>query len=120
MINWNSCAPLTKAEWLDFLALGVPYLKDMESKNDWDFFINDFSFGMICNMFLCHAYSIDSPEDWQNNFTKAQDLEATCKIIDEIDWSQEEKNRNDKTNQLMIYDLILKKVYKVTNKIFEH
>lgn len=121
MINWSDCSPLTKDEWLDFLNLGIPHLKEMESKNDWDFHINDFSFTILCNNFLCHAYHSNLPKEWEERLPKAKDLMTIWDLIDEIDWSQEEhryKYQKENNENLTIYGLILGKIYKLTENLF--
>lgn len=40
MIDWNECTPLTRSEFDDFIGAAIPFLKDMEMKNGWDFFVN--------------------------------------------------------------------------------
>lgn len=119
MIDWNNYTNLTKEEWLDFLKSGFPYLVEMENKNRWDFYINDFNFNIFCNDFLCDAYNLNPPKEWQDTFPKVCDLMTLCNLINEIDWSKEEqKYRNDNNDKLTIYHLIFSKIIDFTNQIF--
>lgn len=121
MVDWNDWSPLTKEEWIDFVKLGIPEFKEMEHKNSWDFYINDFSFSLLCNNFLCYAYDKNAPEDWQDNFQKVKDLMTIWELIDNIDWSEEErKYREDETKRVKIYELIIQKVFDITDEIFNN
>lgn len=120
IINWNDYSPLTKDEWLEFVEKSIYFLKKRENKNDWDFFINNFSFSMFCDMSFCESYDIIRPKIWQDNCTKAKDLKAIWDLIIESDWTKEEnKYKKDNDRSLMIYDLISKKIYNITEEIFK-
>lgn len=120
MINWSDCSPLTKEEWLDFIKLGIPKLKDLEEKNRWDFFINDLNISTFCDDYFGYCYAINGyPEFWQDNYPKVKDLAAACSIIVNSDWRQENSICYlDKTNTIKIYELILNKVYTITEQLF--
>lgn len=120
MINWSDCSPLTKEEWLNFIKLGIPKLKDMEEKNRWDFFINDVSIKDFCNAYLNYCYAVNGyPETWQNDYPKVRDLKTACSIIINSDWRKEYSTCYlDETNTIKIYELILNKIYTITEQLF--
>lgn len=118
MINWNDCSPLTKDEWLDFVALGIPQFKNRESKNSWDILINGFTMDMICHELFCLSYAINPPEEWQRPFQKVKEMNEIWDYITEIiDWSDEDKEYAADHN-LCIADLVINKVNEITNQLF--
>ena len=62
MIDWNDCTPLTREEFDVFIGAAIPFLKSMEMKNGWDFFVNDLSVRWFCERFLIEAFKSQAHE----------------------------------------------------------
>lgn len=108
---------LTKEEWFDFISLGIPRLRERESKNAWDIGVNGFTMDEICNTFFCYAYAINRPEEWQCKFQKVQDMNETWDMICGADWSAEDKAYAD-NHSICIADLVINKVNELSNQLF--
>lgn len=117
MIDWNDCTPLTKEEWIEFINFGIPELKEMEYKNSWDFYINDYGFNFFCNDLLCYAYKIDSPKEWQLEYQKTIDLKKLWRMVEGLDWTKEEKKyRSNKEGKFKIHELIINRLYQFADE----
>jgi len=117
MIDWNDCSPLTRKEFDDFISAAIPFLKNMEMKNGWDFFVNDMSFSWFCKRFLIEAFELNDYEAYQEYNTKVQDMLAIGYILIEADWTEEDETlRNDKGSE--IWKLVLNKVNAIADSMF--
>ncbi len=117
MIDWNDCTPLTRSEFDTFIGAAIPFLKNMEDKNGWDFFVNDMSIGRFCERFLIEAFGINYYEDYQKHNTKVQDIRIIYSILVEADWTQENETlRQNKGSE--IWRLVLNKVNMVADSVF--
>lgn len=116
MIDWNDCTPLTKEEFDSFVGAAIPFLKDMEDKNAWDFFVNDISVGLFCKEFLIKAFELDNYKDYQKYNTKVQDMRTIYNILAEADWTPENETlRKYKSSE--IWKLVLNKVNVIANTV---
>lgn len=75
MIDWDDCTPLTREEFDSFIGMAIPFLKSMEDKNGWDFFVNDMSIRRFCNRFFIEAFKFNDYEDYQRYNTKVKDIQ---------------------------------------------
>lgn len=117
MIDWNDCTPLTRKEFDTFINTAIPFLKDMEDKNGWDFFINDMSIGHFCERFILEAFEHNDYEDYQKYNTKVKDMLTIYHILIEADWTAENETlRNNKGSE--IWKLVLNKVNTIADSIF--
>ena len=117
MIDWSDCTPLTRKEFDDFIAPAIPFLKQMEYKNGWDFFVNDMSTQWFCQRFILEASELDKHEDYQEHNTKVKDMDAIYFLLMDADWSKEDAAlRSDKS--LEIWKLVLDKVNAVADNVF--
>ena len=109
MIDWNDCTPLTRSEFDSFISAAIPFLKGMEDKNGWDFFVNDDSIGWFCKRFLIEAFNLNDYTDYQKYNQKVQDMNAIYHILISADWTPENETlRKDKGSE--IWRLVLNKV----------
>lgn len=116
MIDWNDCTPLTREEFDGFINAAIPFLKRMEDKNGWDFFVNDDSIGWFCERFLIEAFKFNSYEVYQRHYQKVKDMNAICRILIEADWTEEDETlRKDKDSE--IWRLVLNKVNSVADAV---
>lgn len=116
MIDWNDCTPLTREEFDSFINAAIPFLKRMEDKNGWDFFINDMSIGRFCERFIIEAIRLNDYESYQIHNTKVKDMLAMYRILVEADWTPEnEILRNDKGSD--IWRLVLDKVCTIADEV---
>ena len=116
MIDWNDCTPLTRDEFSLFISTAVPFLKDMEMKNGWDFFVNDMSVGWFCERFLIEAFYKNDYEDYQRFYPKVQDMRAIYDLLVKADWSQENATLR-KHKESEIWKLILDKVNSIADTV---
>lgn len=117
MIDWNDCTPLTRDELDDFINAAIPHIANLESKNKWDFFVNDMSISSFCERLFIEAFEINDYEDYQRNYRKVEDIYAIRNILAEEDWEQENKYfRNHKDSE--IWKLVLNKVNSIADAIF--
>lgn len=117
MIDWNDCSPLTRKEFDAFINMAIPFLKDMEDKNRWDFFVNDMSIGHFCERFILNAFAHNDYEDYQEHNTKVKDMLAFYHILIESDWTPENETlRKNKGSE--IWKLVLNKVNTIADSVF--
>ena len=117
MIDWNDCAPLTRQEFDSFIDAAIPFLKGMEEKNSWDFFVNDMSVKWFCERLILDASELDPSEDYQEHNTKVKDMDAIYEILVEADWTKENETlRNDTSCE--IWRLVLDKVHAIADSVF--
>lgn len=116
MIDWNDCTPLTREEFDGFITAAIPFLKRMEDKNGWDFFVNDDSIGWFCQRFLIEAFKLNDYEVYQQYYPKVKDMNAICGILINADWTAENETlRKDKGSE--IWRLVLNKVNSVADVV---
>lgn len=116
MIDWNDCTPLTRSEFDSFIGAAIPFLKSMEDKNGWDFFVNDDSVRWFCERFLIEAFKLNEYEDYQRFYPKVQDMRTIYDVLVEGDWSQEDATlRKNKGSE--IWKLVLDKVNSVADTV---
>ena len=117
MIDWNDCTPLTREEFDSFIGAAIPFLKDMEMKNGWDFFVNEMSIGMFCDRFLIEAFELNDYEDYQEHNRKVKDMYTIRDILYDSDWTNENETlRNNKGSE--IWKIVLDKVNAVADSVF--
>lgn len=117
MIDWNDCTPLTREEFDSFIGAAIPFLKSMEYKNGWDFFVNGFSVGWFCERLLIEAIDLNDYEDYQEHNTKVKDMLAIYLILVSADWTPENETlRNNKGSE--IWRLVLDKVNAIADDVF--
>ena len=117
MINWDDCSPLTREEFDAFISMAIPFLKSMEYKNRWDFFINDMSIRWFCDRFFIEGFEFNDYEDYQEHYTKVKDMYANLDILMEADWTPEDEIlRRDK--EVEIWKLVLDKVNAIADSVF--
>lgn len=109
MIDWNDCTPLTREEFDGFIEAAIPFLKSMEMKNGWDFFVNDLSVRWFCERFLIEAFNLNDYESYQRHYTKVQDMRTIYDLLVKADWSPED-NTLRKNKGSDIWKLVLNKV----------
>jgi hypothetical protein len=116
MIDWNDCTPLTREEFDVFISAAIPFLKRMEDKNGWDFFVNDMSIGHFCERFIIEAFYLNDYENYQKYNAKVKDMLAMYHILIKADWSEENATlRKDKGSE--IWRLILNKVNAIADTV---
>lgn len=116
MIDWDDCTPLTRDEFGTFIGAAVPFLKRMEDKNGWDFFVNDDSIGWFCHRFLIEAFKLNEYKDYQRYNIKVRDTNALCCILIGADWTKENETlRKDKGSE--IWKLVLNKVNDIADAV---
>ena len=116
MIDWNDCTPLTREEFDDLIGAAIPFLKDMEMKNGWDFFVNDMSIGQFCERFLIEAINLNDYEDYQKHYPKVKDMLELYWILVKADWTEENETlRKDKGSE--IWRLVLNKVNAIADTV---
>ena len=117
MIDWDKCEPLIRKEFDHFIGVATPFLKDMECKNTWDFYINDMSLDDFCRMFIWKAWEMSDLKECQEYNPKVTDLHTVCDIISEYDWKEDNgffrQNKNEK-----IWEIILLKVNEIADSVF--
>ena len=117
MIDWNDCTPLTRKEFDAFINTAIPFLKNMEAKNIWDFIINDMSIGDFCKNFILYAFEHNSYKNYQKYNTKVKDMLTIYHILIEADWTVENETfRNNKDSE--IWKLVLNKINTIADNIF--
>lgn len=116
MIDWSDCTPLTRCEFNEFISAAIPFLKDMEDKNGWDFFVNDMSIGWFCERFLIKAFELNDYADYQRYNTKVQDMRTIYHIVVKADWTPENETlRKYKGSE--IWKLVLNKVNTIADAV---
>lgn len=116
MIDWNDCTPLTRGEFDSFISAAIPFLKNMEMKNGWDFFVNDMSVGWFCERFLIEAFDMNDYEDYQRFYPKVRDMRTIYDLLVKADWSQEDTIlREHKGSE--IWKLVLDRVNSVADTV---
>lgn len=116
MIDWNDCTPLTREEFNDFISPAIPFLKSMEDKNGWDFFVNDDSIRWFCRRFLIEAFNLNDYKDHQRYNQKVKDINAMDRILIEADWTPENETlRKDKGSE--IRKLVLNKINAIADSV---
>ena len=116
MIDWNDCTPLTREEFDTFIGAAIPFLKRMEDKNGWDFFVNNDSIGWFCRRFMIEAFYLNDYKDYQKYNTKVKDMLAIYNILAMADWTGEDEIlRNDKGTE--IWKLVLNKVNTIADTV---
>ena len=117
MINWNDWTPLTREEFDSFIEKAIPFLKDMEMKNGWDFFVNDMSIGWFCERFLLEAFEYNEYEEHQKHNQKVKDMLSIYNLLVDGDWTKENETlRANKGTE--IWKLILDRVNAVADSVF--
>lgn len=117
MVDWNDCTPLTREEFDGFISAAIPFLKDMEMKNGWDFFVNDMSICWFCDRFIIEAFEFNNYEDYQEHNTKVKDMYAIRDVLIEADWTEENETlRKNKGSE--IWKLVLNKVNSIADTLF--
>ena len=90
-INWLDELPLTYEEAMEFLSHSHEKRLEMEEKNKWDAYVNDFSFGT----FLQDTYYYMAQEANKNLSWALHDYEYYPKVKDLLDledfWVKENK-----------------------------
>lgn len=117
MIDWDDCTPLTREEFDSFISMVIPFLKSMEDKNGWDFFVNDMSIRWFCNRFFIEAFEFNDYEDYQKHNTKVKDMYAILDVLMEADWTPEDEALQ-KDRELEIWKLVLDKVNTIVDSVF--
>jgi len=117
MINWNDYNPLTREEFDGFIKAAIPYLKDMENKNSWDFFINDMSIKLFCDMLFLEAIDLNDFEDYQEHNPKVKDMYVIYNLCLEADWTTENETFR-KNRKPEIWKLVLDKVNQIADSVF--
>lgn len=117
MINWNDCTPLTRQEFDAFINAAIPFLKDMELKNSWDFFVNDIGVEYFCKDLIIEAFSLNDYEDYQKYNPKVKDMLVIYDLLIEADWTVENKTLRDNKNS-DIWKLVLNKVNTIADMVF--
>lgn len=116
MINWNDCTPLTREEFAAFIEAAIPFLKGMENKNNWDFFVNNTSIKWFCERFFMEALKLNGYKDYYKHNQKAKDVLAVYDLLAEEDWSEENKTRRA-NKESKIWDIVLNKVNKIADEV---
>lgn len=117
MIDWNDCTPLTRNEFDDLIGAAIPFLKDMEMKNGWDFVVNNISTSWFCERFLIKARDLNDYEDYQKHNTKVQDFRTIYSIIVKSDWTHEDTVLRENLGT-EIWKLVLDKVNSIADSVF--
>ena len=116
VIDWDDCTPLTREEFDSFISTAIPFIKDMEIKNSWDFFVNDMSIGCFCEGFIIHAFALNDYEDYQKHNTKVKDMLTMQHILVKADWTEEDETlRKNKYSE--IWKLVLNKVNAIADSV---
>lgn len=116
MIDWNDYTPLTRGEFDGFIGAAIPFLKSMEDKNGWDFFVNDMSVGHFCERFFLEAIYLNDYEEYQKHNTKVKDMLAMYWILIKADWTKENETlRKNKGSE--IWKLVLNKVNSIADTV---
>ena len=89
-INWLDESPLTYEETMELLSHSHEKRLEMEDKNKWDAYVNDFTFWTF--LYDSYSYMIDEVKKEVNNFYSKYYYYP--KIKDLIDWERL-LNRND-------------------------
>ena len=117
MIDWDDCTPLTREEFDSFISMAIPFLKSMEDKNGWDFFVNDMSIRWFCDRFSFEAFEFNDYEYYQKHNTKVKDMYAILDVLMEADWTPEDEALR-KNRGLEIWKLVLDKVNTIVDSVF--
>lgn len=114
MLNVLECKNLTKEELIEFINLGLPYLKDMELKNNWDFFINEIRLNTFCDEIFQYAIKTLKQEelfyDKHSNYPKINEINDFFDIVEDKEFFKEEEKRIKQKEDITIWELIYNKL----------
>lgn len=114
MLNVLECKNLTKEELIEFINLGLPYLKDMELKNNWDFFVNEIGFTSFCEELFQYAIKVLKQEelffDKYCSYPKVNEINDFFDIVEEKEFFKEEEKRIKQKEDITIWELIYNKL----------
>ena len=116
MIEWNDRTRLTRSEFDSFINAAVPFLKDMEEDNGWDFFVNDTSVAWFCERFILKAFELNDYEDYQRFYPKVKDMNTIYDLLVNADWSHEDATLR-KNKETKIWQLVLNRVNSVADTV---
>jgi len=90
-MNLLAAESLTKDEAMEFISYGIDRLRDAESKNSWDFFVNDWTFFCYVNDLFNYCFDeLDNAEvteefyskiNRKQNYPKLQDISDLWNMI---------------------------------------
>lgn len=122
-MNILECSQLTKNEIEEFLKKGMPKLRDMERRNTWDFYVNDVGFYSYINQLFIYAfeaYNIKYIHDYYS-YPKVNELDELRNLILEDTETlirYENKLREERKVENLIYELVLEIVMLTVNKLY--
>lgn len=122
MLDILECKRLTKKELKEFINLGLPYLKEMEPKNNWDFFVNDLPFKIYCNILFYKSVELSNHKDIfydkHSNYPKINDIHIFWDMVTIDDFFIEEETRLRNQECITIWELIYNKLNNYIEELF--